>query len=110
MFVWLDAFGMTSFQLAGYEFGCDGREFWAYRPGWGPLLEFEPGLPAFLFSLPALRLMYLYAVRRWRGDSRDFSGQGVCYRCGYDLKGTVEHRCPECGTINGRGDLIRGDD
>lgn len=23
---------------------------------------------------------------------------GMCQRCGYDLRGQVERRCPECGT------------
>lgn len=25
-------------------------------------------------------------------------GYLVCLNCGYDLRGTTEHRCPECGT------------
>jgi len=29
----------------------------------------------------------------WKG----FSRPGLCYQCGYDLRGTVSNRCPECG-------------
>jgi rubrerythrin len=25
-------------------------------------------------------------------------GHRICIECGYDLRGQVEHRCPECGT------------
>ncbi len=33
--------------------------------------------------------------RKRRGDAR--RGAGLCIRCGYDLRGNVSGRCPECG-------------
>lgn len=34
------------------------------------------------------------AVRKRRLD------MGYCPRCGYDLRGDLNHRCPECGWMN----------
>ncbi len=38
---------------------------------------------------------YIRFVRRW------LCGQGVpvCLKCGYDLRGLTDPRCPECGTV-----------
>ena len=30
----------------------------------------------------------------------------ICWQCGYDLRGTDEPRCPECGTEFSRDELI----
>jgi len=34
----------------------------------------------------------------WRKLPNVYEGIGRCYRCGYNLKGNVSGRCPECGT------------
>lgn len=43
-------------------------------------------------AYPGIRLL-LY---RWRRAAR--LRRGVCLKCGYDLRGLVRSRCPECGT------------
>ena len=59
---------------------------------------------AFPFGWWATRVL----TQKWASRRRrDYSREGICYKCGYDLKGSTAYRCPECGTINGRGDLIR---
>ncbi len=45
----------------------------------------------FLFSLVCALLL------RGRGASAS-ARAGRCAKCGYDLRGTIEPRCPECGT------------
>ena len=44
---------------------------------------------AFVISSPALLLRWMRSKRR---------EPGVCSQCGYDLRGQVKPRCPECGT------------
>ena len=37
-------------------------------------------------------------VGQYVGNRRQRSRSGLpCHNCGYDLRGTVDHRCPECG-------------
>ena len=56
--------------------------------GW--LLSF-----AILWAVPSLILCGVVGYRRrWRPEY----GPGKCAQCGYDLRGLVEPRCPECGT------------
>jgi hypothetical protein len=53
---------------------------------------------ATLFTLVALR--YVCLIFRWlpRQDRWQRSSQGLCTRCGYDLRGNCSGTCPECGT------------
>jgi hypothetical protein len=54
-------------------------------------VEFSPwALVGVLGILPAAVL--------WKRSSSSRRAQGLCLRCGYDLRATPE-RCPECGTI-----------
>lgn len=67
------------------------------------------------YACPVLVLLFLI-FRRYRAFSRDYfreyltgCGIPVCVLCGYDLRGQVDPRCPECGTEfaltgNGIGD------
>lgn len=41
---------------------------------------------------------------------RRLAGRGMCTACGYDLRGDVNGRCPECGTLTRRSaDSCRND-
>jgi hypothetical protein len=58
-----------------------------------------------LLAVPATVLIYaeylLLFRREIRGTLREhLSGDAArpCAKCGYDLRGQVERRCPECGT------------
>jgi hypothetical protein len=49
-------------------------------------------IPVWIFLAPLLFLsliILVQSINRWR--------KGGCYFCGYDLKGNVSGRCPECG-------------
>lgn len=69
--------------------------------------NFVRGVPQFILMrtiLPNLVISVLL-FRRFRVFSRDYFrkqlndlGIPVCVRCGYDLRGQLDHRCPECGT------------
>lgn len=41
---------------------------------------------------------FLAKVARARAEARREQSEDVCPGCGYDLRGLVERRCPECGT------------
>lgn len=56
------------------------------RQGWYAILGIAGGV-----------LTYGALVHLWLMRYRDI-GRRVCARCGYDLRGLVEPRCPECGT------------
>ena len=70
------------------------HQFTSLGSGWISLMVF-----------PAVILIgYLLVVWIWRrGVARSLRGKlveagvPVCLRCGYDLRGTTEPRCPECG-------------
>jgi len=77
---------------------------------WAVLLRIWVGW-AYILWIPLL-LWFYGIIRMQRGINWarfQLSRRGICWRCGYDLRGTREHRCSECGAINGRGDLIRSD-
>lgn len=63
---------------------------WLDRPLMSGLIGAALGLALqFFFRKPALRC-------RW--EALNNRGIPVCMNCGYDLRGQVEPRCPECGT------------
>ncbi|QOV87708.1 hypothetical protein IPV69_15600 [Humisphaera borealis] len=75
---------------------------------WQPVLKIWPILSIIVLLSP-LTLWFVEKVRMKRAmnwNRFNLSRKGICWKCGYDLRGTREHRCPECGSINGRGDLI----
>ena len=52
-------------------------------------------VPAFGFPVLVVLRRPLRRWRRWRN--------GLCLKCGYDLSGAPEPRCPECGTVTRQG-------
>jgi hypothetical protein len=46
-----------------------------------------------VFSAYPLNALYRGPLRRWRRRRR-----GLCHKCGYNLRGLTESRCPECST------------
>ena len=60
----------------------------------------KPGKTGWIIRIPLLAISCLLAaypianapLRRWRRRRR-----GLCLRCGYNLTGLTEPRCPECG-------------
>ncbi len=48
-------------------------------------------------SLALAPVLAIVILRRHRQQIRKIE-QGICVVCGYDLRGQVEPRCPECGT------------
>lgn len=57
---------------------------------WGLLLAITP-LAAFVFGA-----IYV-GIRNQREDAARSPGARPCWKCGYDLRGNVSGRCPECG-------------
>ncbi len=63
---------------------------------WGNHVDNPPPTPAFLFPLYALFLaVALPTLLVWRFVPK--FPRGHCRRCGYNLTGLTEARCPECG-------------
>ncbi len=53
------------------------------------------GLGVALYGLPWFGLLFGRGIaRRWLRRHR-----GLCLACGYDLRGAVHERCPECGVV-----------
>ena len=80
----------SGFTVSGTEAHSWGREsvcasWFVAAPVW---------LPASFFASVACGYLMFHAVRRRRRRKG-----GLCLRCGYDLRGSLEAgRCPECGT------------
>lgn len=89
------------------------------KSGFGPwtiVFALCAGLPAYYYLFPALRLSpllfpvliigcWLACVMMFRGRIQRClrkelrqRGCAICIKCGYDLRGQVEPRCPECGS------------
>lgn len=49
-------------------------------------------VPTLLFSILPATALISHRLQRRRG------AHGLCTQCGYDLRGNVSGRCPECGT------------
>lgn len=55
------------------------------------------GIPYWMFMLPALALWSVRTRRVHRTRQRLLAG--CCVACGYDLRGSPQGRCPECGLV-----------
>jgi len=55
------------------------------------------GIPYWMFMLPAVAL-WTVRMRRLRRTRRRLLA-GCCVACGYDLRGSPQGRCPECGLV-----------
>ncbi len=80
-------------------FTPDGFRAWAYARGLGGTTRWDVvyvklplWMPVFLFLVLPATVVAVRSVRRRRRRDR-----GLCERCGYDLRGSVSGRCPECG-------------
>ena len=75
-------------KLIGFTYSAKQVTGWQYLelsgPGW--LIALFP------FLYPTV-LVFRGPLRRRRRRRR-----GLCLKCGYDLRGLPEPRCPECGT------------
>jgi len=70
--------------------------YWAdYLPS-GAILPLAPMVPL-LCGLPPLWLSKKATRRKLRRMMVE-AGVPICLKCGYDLRGQVTPRCPECGT------------
>jgi hypothetical protein len=69
--------------LVGFSYQRSSDDIFVTAPMWSFVLVF--------LLLPALRLWRTLAARRR-------SRQGLCRRCGYDLRASAKS-CPECGTV-----------
>ena len=61
-----------------------------------PLRLWIDNLPYHLITLPVTPISSFAVLRLGRARSR--RKEGRCEKCGYNLFGTLEPRCPECGT------------
>lgn len=86
----VDPHGMQS--RSWWELGRAGSaalwtpRFWS--DGWSRIIEIPLWLPVVVVALPTALLQYWGRRRRV---------PGYCRRCGYNLTGLTDARCPECG-------------
>jgi uncharacterized paraquat-inducible protein A len=60
------------------------------------VIAFLVGIPWVLIGVPR----FSEAWSDWQRESVEIEeriGRGLCYKCGYDLRGNESGRCPECG-------------
>ena len=86
-------FALVAFNRAGP------RYYWLFVPlpepvGWA----FWHVAPLLLTVAPLCFLLGVLALARARRLRAAARRAGLCERCGYDLRGNVSGRCPECGT------------
>ena len=77
--------GNGPFVVEGHPFGLGSWNSWSFEPRW---IKF-PLWPLFLAVAVPTLLVWRFVPKFPRGH---------CRRCGYNLTGLTEARCPECGT------------
>jgi hypothetical protein len=87
-------------------------QLFSWLLGWAQLLFWMPRLPSlaewalrylFNMALMAVILSWLFMLFRRRiqcalRQQLVDRGVPICFQCGYDLRGQVDPRCPECGS------------
>ena len=76
----------------------DGPNFWGWK-WWIELYWSNSARGARVVVIPLWMLLLVVAAptaRFWWLDRRR-PRPGHCHKCGYDLRGNLEHGCPECG-------------
>jgi hypothetical protein len=95
---WIDPMPMLLMRPGARDIGI-ARFFFSNQPTRSTRIVLVPcWLLAFLAAIPPA-----VWVTRWRRQrsARRRIAEGLCPKCGYDLRGSPE-RCPECGTAAGR--------
>ena len=71
----------------------------AYLRRWLPLFRHENGSIGEYWTviLPLWIPALLFGAGVWWGRRGEWTGKGVCRGCGYDVRGVVGGKCPECG-------------
>lgn len=83
-FTWGDDYSSFGFDLA--------LDAWPWLDTYEKPAGFEGNVPLWLVCPPLALFVLLWSCRR-----RVRPGPGCCATCGYDLRGNVSGRCPECG-------------
>ncbi len=67
-------------------------------------------IPVWQLAVPLMVLALVLRTVRRRSEARASARSGHCPTCGYDLRGSPEGKCPECGcaTKLGKGGLHDG--
>ncbi len=94
---------------------CLGRIMWDKMPAsergfyfignqWGTTgeIQFSLWVPFDVFAICCLYFLLSFGPYRRRKRKK----LGLCVKCGYNLKGLTEQRCPECGT-SFAGELLK---
>lgn len=71
------------------------------------LAGIQVSIPVYFFGLAAALLWMLTLVPVWQRRCR--SRRGLCFACGYDLRGQPNALCPECGAAPASSVVIGGD-
>ncbi len=64
------------------------------KPAWLDVPVFAPGCPGVLLPLVGAPALLLWSGARL---TRLVQSGRSCATCGYDLRGLIDRRCPECG-------------
>ena len=74
------------------------KEFaWGWLSALSPLSDVLFAWVAFLAMCTCHLLVIRNGVRRSLREQLNAAGRATCMQCGYDLRGEIDPRCPECG-------------
>lgn len=104
---WSLSSGEFTYAQRGFQRGADGPLRWlptwlrgtaTVHAGSNPpvtLAGTQASIPIYFFGIAALLLWMLSFIPTWRRHHR--ARKGLCFACGYDLRGQSSAPCPECG-------------